>query len=263
MSPIVPPARSEPRSARVLGAFFASLVVHALVAVVVVLAWPSRAPQRDHGPPPLQVELVPPTSPLLQPTAAAPAAAPVSSGQREVAGGGASAPVTSAVATTRREASAAPSVVATTAQAAPSPTASAAMPERAAAAPFAMAASGPVIPARPAAPAPPVVDDGMPAVAGGDPDDLVRAWLAMHQHYPRAARRHRIEGTVTLAFALDARGKVVRAAIDGTSGSRVLDRAALDLLGRAEPFPVVATEASAELPFEIEVEYRLANLGAR
>ncbi len=259
MSPIVPPPRSELRSARLAGAFLASLGVHALVAVMVVLAWPSRPSQPDHRLSSLQVELAPPTSPLLQPAALAPAVAPAATGQREVASDMAPAMAASADAKSRTASSSAASVVATTAQALTTPKNQAVRPGRAAAEALTLPTSGPVIPARPAAPAPPAVDDGLPDIAGGNPDDVVRAWLAMHQHYPRAARRHRIEGTVTLAFALDARGRVVRAAIDGTSGSRVLDRAALDLLGRAEPFPVAATEASAELPFEIEVEYRLAN----
>lgn len=253
MSPILTIVRPQSQRARVVGAFMASLGVHAALVVVVLLAWPVRSPVERQRPPTLVVELVPPAAPLFAEGVARTAAptdvvAPV---PRTLKPSVAAAPASRADAAAEGARAA---VVSTTAPAPDAAVPALAVPS---------SAARPVLPPQPVSPAPPRVDDGSAGAAGGDPDELVRAWLAMHQHYPRAARRHRIEGTVTLAFALDARGRVVRAEVDGTSGSRVLDRAALDLLGRAEPFPVAASDATAELPFEIELEYRLASLEKR
>jgi protein TonB len=126
------------------------------------------------------------------------------------------------------------------------------------------AAAPPQEPAEPVAPA--IESAAAPATAtmiepaGGDPVALVRAWLARYQHYPRAARRGRIEGVVKLDFVLDGHGQVLRSALAGSSGSVLLDRAAMELLERATPFPVEF--GVGERGFEIEVEYRLLAGGA-
>lgn len=249
--PSNPPLRCELSKSHLFGAFVASLAVHAVVVLVAVFAWPAREP--SHAPTwrPLMIELIPADAPVLSTEAApAPTAPDVVATNAVVATRQLPERTTPAVTTP-------PSTVVAARVVNVAPMA--AGPARPSAPLAAAPGARPPLPPRPAQPAPPSLDDGAAASDGGNPDELVRAWLAMHQHYPRAARRHRIEGTVTLAFALDARGHVVRAEVDGTSGSRVLDRAALDLLGRAEPFPVAATDASTELPFEIEVEYRLAS----
>lgn len=248
--PTNPPQRCESSKARLFGAFAASLAVHGVVVSLALVAWNVREP--SHAPPsrPLVVELVRIEAPVL--TAAA---APPPEASETVAAEAAPAAHAERERTTPAVTVPPPSVgAARIVESAPD----AAGPLRPAAPLASSKGVRPALPPRPARPTPPSLDDGAAAGAGGDPDELVRAWLAMHQHYPRAARRHRIEGTVRLAFALDARGRVLRAEVGGTSGSRVLDRAALDLLGRAEPFPVAATDTSTELPFEIEVEYRLA-----
>jgi protein TonB len=228
----------------------ASLAVHGLVGLLAVAAWPSPDRTQMATVRPMVIELVARESTQFAATAgsitgadaAAPAAKPAESRAR-------SAPVAAVLPR--------PTGPVRTVPRAKEPVGTA-LPTM----PIATAVGSRLSqPAQPALPAAPTLADGVVTDAGGNPDELVRAWLAMHQHYPRAARRHRIEGTVTLAFSLDAHGRVVRAEIDGTSGSRVLDRAALALLGRAEPFPVAATDASTELPFEIEVEYRLASAG--
>jgi protein TonB len=126
------------------------------------------------------------------------------------------------------------------------------------------AAAPPEEPAEPVAPA--SESAAAPATAtmiepaGGDPVALVRAWLARYQHYPRAARRGRIEGVVKLDFVLDGHGQVLRSALAGSSGSVLLDRAAMELLERATPFPVEF--GVGERAFEVEVEYRLLAGGA-
>ncbi|EJW13280.1 periplasmic binding protein [Rhodovulum sp. PH10] len=66
---------------------------------------------------------------------------------------------------------------------------------------------------------------------------LVAAHLARFQRYPEEARRRRETGTATVAFALDGGGRVVSAALAGSSGSAVLDREVLSMVRRASPFP--------------------------
>lgn len=80
-----------------------------------------------------------------------------------------------------------------------------------------------------------------PARASGGSEDRfreVRAWLERYKYYPLSARRRGIEGEVHLAFELAKGGKVDHVAIVRGSGYAVLDRAALNTVRRAQPFPV-------------------------
>lgn len=53
----------------------------------------------------------------------------------------------------------------------------------------------------------------------------------------RSARHSHLAGTVIVAFRIDRRGRLVEKNVDETSGSAVLDDAALTLLADASPFP--------------------------
>lgn len=63
------------------------------------------------------------------------------------------------------------------------------------------------------------------------------AHLERHKRYPRAAQARRQEGVVKVAFTLDRRGNVLAAALRDTSGHRLLDAEALEMLRRAAPLP--------------------------
>ncbi len=76
---------------------------------------------------------------------------------------------------------------------------------------------------------------------GGVDSDLTRTILARIERakrYPPAARREGIEGTVELRFTIVSSGRVGRVEVVSSSGSSLLDRAAIETLRRAEPLPV-------------------------
>ncbi len=65
----------------------------------------------------------------------------------------------------------------------------------------------------------------------------IRRHLEHFKYYPASARRRGIEGRVEVAFDLDARGMASRLQLLSRSGYRILDRAALETVRRASPFP--------------------------
>ena len=66
-------------------------------------------------------------------------------------------------------------------------------------------------------------------------DALVFGHLQRFKHYPRAA--HGAHGTVVVRFDLNRTGDVIASKVTRSSGNRVLDREALAILRRANPFP--------------------------
>ena len=71
-------------------------------------------------------------------------------------------------------------------------------------------------------------------------DDYIvrlRAWLSRHKEYPQAARQSETEGTVRIYLVVDQNGRIVSQRITKSSGSDLLDRAAEQMLARAEPLP--------------------------
>ncbi|TQV61930.1 MAG: energy transducer TonB, partial [Halothiobacillaceae bacterium] len=91
----------------------------------------------------------------------------------------------------------------------------------------------------PAAPPPPprsvmpAVDPGLEAAYR----DRVRQAVDAHKVYPRLARRMGEEGRVVLAFALEADGRLIGVRVLESSGSELLDEAALEAVREAAPFP--------------------------
>ena len=64
--------------------------------------------------------------------------------------------------------------------------------------------------------------------------------IARHQRYPAGARRHGQSGVATLAFVIDADGRLSQIRLAQSSGHDALDRAALQALarlGRFDPIP--------------------------
>lgn len=62
----------------------------------------------------------------------------------------------------------------------------------------------------------------------------VLAWVESHKGRPRASQR----GDVVVRFVLDRRGRLRNIDLIGSSGSRTLDRLALEALEAAQPFPL-------------------------
>ncbi|MBF0677261.1 energy transducer TonB [Pseudomonas sp.] len=66
--------------------------------------------------------------------------------------------------------------------------------------------------------------------------------LNRYKRYPNDARRRGQEGVVKVRFVIDARGKVIDHQLVGRSGSPSLDRAALQMIRRAQPLPAPPPE---------------------
>jgi protein TonB len=83
----------------------------------------------------------------------------------------------------------------------------------------------------------------------------VRAWLARHKRYPRAALQRGIEGEVTLDLVLDEAGRVHSASIAQSSGQRLLDDEVTRMVARAQPFP--STRSVGLVGYRIVIEFHL------
>ncbi|MCA1300538.1 energy transducer TonB [Stappia indica] len=72
---------------------------------------------------------------------------------------------------------------------------------------------------------------------------LVRRKLGRSLRYPRSARRKGLTGEVTVGFTVQSSGVATGVRVVRSSGSPILDRAALETVGRAAPFPRIPANA--------------------
>lgn len=105
---------------------------------------------------------------------------------------------------------------------------------------------------------------GTSDTSGGNPalrqtyNTKILTRIARYKRYPRSARKEGVTGTVTIAFGLDYRGRVTHSSISESSGDPRLDREALELLIRAEPFPPIPEEMSEDsIDFTLPIEFSL------
>jgi len=76
--------------------------------------------------------------------------------------------------------------------------------------------------------------------------------------YPAVLRKEKVEGLVVMQFTIRADGRIVTARVQRSSGSRALDRAAEDMLERANPLPAIPDSLDkASLTLSVPVEYSL------
>jgi protein TonB len=95
--------------------------------------------------------------------------------------------------------------------------------------------------------------------------DMVRKWqmtvnmrLNQFKRYPLQARVRGQEGIVRIAFVLDSDGRVVSSKIVRSSGSAILDKETMDLISRAQPYPVPPNGAGGQdLFLEVPIAYGL------
>lgn len=95
--------------------------------------------------------------------------------------------------------------------------------------------------------------------------EAVRRWqmtvndrLNQFKRYPAEARRRGQQGTATVVFTLDSAGRVLSSGISKSSGFAALDRETLDLLLRAQPFPVPPNGAGKQdLFLQVPINYGL------
>lgn len=74
----------------------------------------------------------------------------------------------------------------------------------------------------------------------------LRAWLEKHKKYPSAAKRLRIQGQGVLRIRIDRSGNLLHVSLEQPTGNRLLDKAALAMAKRANPFPVASDHPAPE-----------------
>lgn len=94
---------------------------------------------------------------------------------------------------------------------------------------------------------------------GGANGLRVRSWLEKYRRYPPLARRRGLTGTVRLALSIGGDGSLRAAKIVVSSGSSLLDDAALEMASRAAPFPIDgAPSPGSTFEVQVPVVFRLS-----
>jgi len=103
-------------------------------------------------------------------------------------------------------------------------------------------------------------DTGTPAEDGDSEYDeavaVLRQRIIEKKVYPQAARRRNIEGVVRVFLSLDARGDLVELRLIQSSGSSILDNAALSLVRKVTPYEHGLGEG---FSVEIPIRYSLTD----
>lgn len=84
-----------------------------------------------------------------------------------------------------------------------------------------------------------------------NPYALIRAAIEKARTYPFLARKKRIEGTVVIDFTINGRGYPQDIKIGKSSGSEILDSAAIKIVMKAAPFPAVDGEIAVPISFKL------------
>jgi TonB family protein len=94
--------------------------------------------------------------------------------------------------------------------------------------------------------------------------EVMRKWqmtintrLNQFKRYPHPARVRAQQGIAKVAFVLDSAGHVLSSRIVQSSGSPILDQESLDLLERAQPFPVPPGASEKDLSLVVPITYAL------
>ncbi len=106
--------------------------------------------------------------------------------------------------------------------------------------------------------APPVALPPLDVVATARYEQLLVAWLEKHKEYPRRAKRMRIQGEAVLRILINRTGETQQVTLEQRTGNRLLDKAALDMAQRANPFPPMPdNDPRQELEFMVPVAFLL------
>jgi protein TonB len=81
--------------------------------------------------------------------------------------------------------------------------------------------------------------------------------IARNCRYPADAKKLRLSGVTQLAFRVERSGAVLESWIQESSGSDLLDDAALDALARTAPLPPIPANLPSRLDFVIEIDLSL------
>jgi protein TonB len=91
---------------------------------------------------------------------------------------------------------------------------------------------------------------------------LLKGWLKRHMHYPRQAWLDGTQGTAIVRFSIDRRGSVLSARLEHSSGHQILDDEVLQMVRRADPFPVIPPDIlGEELAIRVPVRFHIADYG--
>jgi len=85
----------------------------------------------------------------------------------------------------------------------------------------------------------------------------IAAQLARKRFYPNAARRDRLTGRATVSFTLNASGRVTAVRVVRSSGARVLDEAATEMVQRASPYPPIPSGLGATITIQAPIDFDL------
>jgi protein TonB len=101
-------------------------------------------------------------------------------------------------------------------------------------------------------------------VGGGTPgaradfNALVVAWIEKHKRYPENARRRGLEGTPLVRFRIDRSGHVLSAELQQGTMQQLIDKAALETISRADPFPQIPSEVVGDsIEFTVPIEFSM------
>lgn len=85
----------------------------------------------------------------------------------------------------------------------------------------------------------------------------VAAQLKRKRFYPNAARRDRLTGSATVSFTLNASGRVTAARVVRSSGKRILDEAAIEMVRRASPYPPIPPGLGSTITIQAPIAFDL------
>ncbi len=103
--------------------------------------------------------------------------------------------------------------------------------------------------------APPPPPAAFPRPAIDTWEGRVLARLNAVRQYPPRARQRRVQGVAYVTFRMSRNGRVLRVALERSSGSADLDRAALETVRRGQPFPAIPQDRSDEIDLIVPVEF--------
>jgi protein TonB len=84
--------------------------------------------------------------------------------------------------------------------------------------------------------------------------DLVQKKIEALKQYPKRAQRRNDQGVVKLVFTIGINGEIVSVNIVKSSGSRILDRAAMDAVKKASPF---ANPPNGSIIIQLPIKFEL------
>ncbi len=89
-------------------------------------------------------------------------------------------------------------------------------------------------------------------------EQTISLWIQKFKLYPDSARANSIQGKTIIRIRIDRFGNIRYSALEDTTGSNELDRAALDMVRRANPVPAVPDSYPGEMfEFLIPVKFQI------